>query len=62
MKPEGNLYVHADLLEGEMSFLECLCLSAWVGITRDHLTQEAACEKYGITIEQYDANIEKALS
>lgn len=45
MKPEGNLYVHADLLEGEMTLLECLCCAVWVGITRDHLAKEAACKK-----------------
>lgn len=61
MEAEGTALMHAEMLQGEMTELECLCCAAWVGITRDKMSKEAACAKHGITVEQYDANINKAL-
>lgn len=62
MKAEGTALMHAEMLEGEMTRLECLCCAAWVSITRDGMTKQDACRKHGISVEEYDANIEKALS
>lgn len=62
MEAEGTPFDHVHYLHSELNELEVLCLAVWSEIENFGMTLEDATSKYGITIEQYNANIEKALS
>ena len=59
MKEELTTAMHADFLaEDGWTRLDVKVLGAWANILKG-VSKVDACKKHGITIEEYDANIER---
>lgn len=58
MQPEFTAEMHYDLLSGECSHLEVMIMAAFCEIEKGVPVQKA-CEKHGITIEQFKDNYSK---
>lgn len=62
MKDEFSTLMHADFLAADgWTKLDVMVLGAYANILKG-VNKEEACKKHGITVEQYDANIERVKS
>lgn len=61
MKEELTTEMHAELLDGEISRFD-LCVMGVFAQIRRGVAKNVALKRYGISEEEYDANIKRVLS
>jgi hypothetical protein len=58
---EFTTWDHMEMLKGEIPELDVLVMAVY-GATRRGVNHEEALAKYGISLEQYEQNIDRCLS
>lgn len=61
MQEELTTDMHYDFMQGEVSKKDFYIASIFGAIKRG-IPKEEACSKHGISVEEYDANIDRVLS
>lgn len=59
-RPELTAEMHAEFLEGEMSFDDVMVMKVYC-LLDDGMSKEQACREAHISVEYYDENVERVL-
>lgn len=59
-RPELTAEMHAEFLEGEMTFDDVMVMKVYC-LLLDGLSKEEACEAAHISVEYYDQNVDRVL-